>query len=175
MKSVPLGPSVVAVIPPTCPEVLAVSPCPFAVTSPGFLRAPCPGCWHRGGDLSDSHCCPSSCWIICLIFRIICLIFNSLHHLSSSFLTFFFCFFSHRCTLISLKKHLSSSYPEPCQMKSTSKNQVNTIFLPKIYLKQYIFFGKAALGGSHRRTWKRKCFLSAAIQAEKADLGRKGS
>lgn len=36
----------------------------------------------------------------------------------------FFLFFP-RSTLINLKKHLSLFYPEPCQMKSTSKNQVN--------------------------------------------------
>ena len=57
-------------------------------------------------------------------------------------------FFSHRSTSINLKKRLSSSYPEPCQMKNTSKNQVNT----KNYLKGYSFFGKADVGGFHRGT-----------------------
>lgn len=36
----------------------------------------------------------------------------------------FFLFFP-RSTSINLKKHLSSFYPEPCQMRSTSKSQVN--------------------------------------------------
>lgn len=66
------------------------------------------------GGLRDLHCCSSSCWIIGLVF-------NYLHQPDLLLSSFF-----HRSTLTNLKKHLSSSYPEPSQMKSTSKKQVHT-------------------------------------------------
>lgn len=125
VKAMALSRSVTAIIFSMCLKVLAVSSCcllPFLQAprpnKPRFLRAPRRG-WRRTqacscGGLSDWHCCPSSCWIVGLIV-------NYRQQLISSFLPFFF----HRSTLINLKKHLSSSYPEPCQMKNISKNQVN--------------------------------------------------
>lgn len=61
---------------------------------------------------------PLSCGIVSLIFNHLCQLIPSL-------------LFFHRCTLTNLKKHSSSSCPEPCQMKSTSKNQVNAETIKK--------------------------------------------
>lgn len=61
---------------------------------------------------------PLSCGIISLIFNHLCQLIPSL-------------LFFRRCTLTNLKKHSSSSCPEPCQMKSTSKNQVNVETIKK--------------------------------------------
>lgn len=123
--------------------------------APRHCLCPCCSLWFLQGMVlawcRDLFGCfdallPLSCGIVSLIFNHLCQLIPSL-------LSF------RRCTLTNLKKHSSSSCPEPCQMKSTSKNQVNV----ETIKKQPVSLGKAGLGGSHRETRKRKQFLGAEV------------